>query len=95
MNWLKKIALKIAAKKAAKALDLTEGSPMDNKKPWYKSKTVLTGVVTVLVGTYESIAVSVAPDMGWNLPAIPPMVFTILGAIGIYTRTIAKTTLTK
>ena len=94
MNWLKKIALKIAAKKAAKALDLTEG-PMDETKKWWKSKTVLTGIVTVLVGTYESIAVSVAPDMGWNLPAIPPMVFTVLGAIGIYTRAVAKTTLTK
>ena len=66
----------------AKKLDLGE-TTMDEKKPWYKSKTILTGVVTVLVAAYNTAHVQ------FNLPAIPEFVFAILGAIGVYSRTVA------
>jgi len=83
-NWI----VELLAKRAAKKLNLQEG-PMDEKKKWYQSKTVLAGIVTVLLGTYEAVKVSLAPQFGWTLPEIPGIVFTILGAFGIYSRVIA------
>lgn len=94
MKWLNSLVLKFAAKKVGKKLGL-EGGPMDSEKKWYKSKNVLTGIVTVLVGTYEGTRAYVAPQVGWNLPEIPGLLFTILGALGIYTRMTASATLTK
>lgn len=88
MNFFKNILVKLAAKKAAKMLKLEEG-PMDESKKWYKSKGVITGIITVLIGTYEAVKVSVAPQVGWTLPDIPPLVYTILGALGVYARVVA------
>ena len=84
-NWI----TKLIAKRVAKELNLKEG-PMDKTKKWYQSKSVLTGIVTVLIGTYEAIKLSVAPEFGWNLPNIPPLVYTVLGALGIYSRVVAE-----
>jgi hypothetical protein len=95
MKWLQNLVVKIAARKAAKALDLQEGTPMENSKPWYKSKGVITGLVTVLISTYEAVKVTVAPQVGWNLPDIPAIAYTILGALGIYSRVAANSTVTK
>ena len=68
---------------------------MENNKPWYKSKGVITGIVTVLIGAYETIRVTLAPQLGWTIPDIPPIVYTILGALGIYSRVVATTNITK
>lgn len=62
---------------------------MDETKPWYKSKAVISGIVTVLFGAYEGVKSSLAPQFGWNLPDIPPLVFTILGALGVWSRVTA------
>ena len=86
---LKNFALKMVAKIVGRKLGLKEG-PMDDKKKWYQSKTVLTGIVTVLVGTYEGVKLYLAPEFGWSLPEIPPYVYTILGALGIYSRSVAS-----
>lgn len=64
-------------------------------KSWWKSKGVITGIVTVIIGTYESVRVLLAPQMGWTLPDIPPLVYTILGALGVYSRVTATSTITK
>lgn len=61
---------------------------MDTKK-WYLSKGVWTGIVATLIGTYESLRMYVGPQFGWDIPAIPPFVYTILGTIGIYSRVVA------
>jgi len=61
-----------------------EDSPMETKK-WFQSKNVWTGVVTALMGLYLSLA----PQFGW--PSVPEWVFSLLGAIGIYTRITADT----
>lgn len=95
MNWFKKLVVKIAARKVAKALNLKEGTPMENKKPWWQSKAVIAGLVTVLLGTYEAVKTHLAPQFGWTIPEIPSIVYTILGAIGIYGRVVAKTEITK
>jgi len=88
---LKNVVYRMIGKKIAKKLELKEGSPMENKKPWYQSKAVLAGIVTVLIGTYESTRLTLAPQLGWELPEIPPFVYTVLGAIGIYGRVSANT----
>lgn len=85
MSFLKDVFVKLAAKKTAKMLKLEEG-PMSESKPWYRSKGVITGIITVLIGTYEAVKVSIAPQVGWTLPDIPPLVYTILGALGVYAR---------
>ena len=89
MSFLKNFFVKIAGKRVAKALDLKEGN-VDNKK-WYQSKTVLAGIVTVLIAVYNAVGASLAPVVGWNLPPIPDWVFTLLGAVGVYGRVTADT----
>lgn len=74
-TWIAKMVGWFAKNK----IDLQEG-PMDSTKSWYKSKTIWTGVVTVIIAGYSAAAPI------WNLPAIPEWVFAILGTIGIYTR---------
>jgi len=83
---------KILTRGITKKLDLQEG-PMQENKPFWKSKGVLTGIVTVLVSTYELSRVALAPQFGQVWPPIPPMVYTVLGALGIYSRVVATQTI--
>ena len=62
---------------------------MESTKKWWLSKNIWTGIVTVLVGLYSLLQVSLMPLFGITLPTIPEWIFVILGAIGIYTRKIA------
>lgn len=64
---------------------------MNDTKPWYQSKTIWSGLVAALIGIYNVVATTALPAFGHNLPAIPDFVFTILGAIGVYSRTQADT----
>ena len=68
---------------------LFKGGSMDGKKKWYASKNVWTGIITVVVGLYSLVQVSLAPVLGFTLPVIPGWVFTLLGSLGVYTRVIA------
>lgn len=61
----------------------------EEKKPWWKSKTIWAGIVAVAISAYNSAAVQ------FGLPAIPDFVFALLGAFGIYSRTVASGTITK
>lgn len=76
---------KFIGRKIASESGLTEGN-METKK-WYQSKNVWTGVVTALMGLYLSLA----PQFNW--PNVPEWVFTLLGAIGVYTRINATKTI--
>lgn len=76
--------LTFIGRKAANRLDLKEGY-MEDKKKWYLSKNIWTGITTALIGLYLTLA----PQFG--LPAIPEWIFTLLGAAGIYTRVKADT----
>lgn len=66
-------------------LNLQGDSQMDDSKKWYQSKTVIASLVTALMGLYMTIA----PQLHW--PAVPEWVFSILGAIGVYSRVTADT----
>jgi len=89
-EWL----LKLAAKKAAKKLKLEDG-PMTDGKKWWKSKTVISGILVVLFGAYDLARANLAPTVGWTLPEIPGLVFTILGVLGVYGRVSADKIITK
>lgn len=57
------------------------------KKKWYKSKTVWAGVVSVAIAAYN------AASANFGLPVIPEFIYGVLGAIGVYGRTTAKTSI--
>jgi uncharacterized membrane protein len=65
---------------------------METKK-WYASKAIWAGIVTALVGAAQSICLL----FGFDLLAQPiaGIIITILGALGIYGRTTANTTIVK
>ncbi|NCD17746.1 MAG: hypothetical protein EOL91_10655 [Actinobacteria bacterium] len=55
------------------------------KKEWWKSKTVWSGLVAVLLAAYATAASQ------FGLPPVPEWMFGILGALGIYSRSVANT----
>lgn len=69
---------------------------MDSKK-WWQSKTILAGIVTILIVVYGAVSESLAGQCGVegsfcvNLPAIPEWVFGVLATFGIYGRAKATT----
>jgi len=58
---------------------------METKKAWYLSKGVWAGIIAVVIAAYSSASSQ------FGLPAIPEFVFGILGALGVYSRVVAKT----
>lgn len=76
--------LKLIGHKIADDLNLQEDSKMGTK-PWYQSKTIWATFVTALIGVYNAVG-GVK-----GLPPIPDWVFTLLGAIGLYSRATADT----
>lgn len=63
---------------------------MDSKK-WYLSKGMWAGIITALIGAATSIAQVFGIDLASN--AIFGIIITILGALGLYARATANTTL--
>jgi hypothetical protein len=57
-----------------------------NTKKWYQSKTIWSGIITILIAVYNTIQPLLAQYFGIVLPVIPDWVYTILGALGIYGR---------
>jgi len=88
MLWLDNMIARMAVKRLAKKLNLQEGK-VDSKK-WWTSKTMWAGIVTALLGLYE-LAKPFAEQTGHPLPQIPGVVFTFLGALGVYGRKTATT----
>jgi len=60
-----------------------EDGKMDEKKRWWKSRTIWTGVVAILLSAYASAAQS------FGLPPVPEWIFGLLAGFGVYTRTTA------
>lgn len=65
---------------------------MDESKPWYKSKGILTGIVTVLLASYSTASMTFPQ---FHIPAVPEWIYAILGALGIYARATASAEVTK
>lgn len=89
---MKTFFAKLVAKYFAKKLDLQEG-PMDGTKKWYKSTAVWAGVYAVLRGLYVSIQTNLAPQIGFTLPDVPPIIdgvfSAIIGGVGVHGRVTA------
>ena len=82
-QWVKKIVARTIGNKIGKEMDKME----ETSKKWFASKTIWAGIVTVLVAAYNAGSTS----FGW--PAVPDWIFTLLGAIGIYSRVEATKTI--
>lgn len=63
---------------------------MDNKK-WYLSKTIWAGIITALIGAAQTIGLQFGFDLLAN--PIASMVISVLGALGIYGRVTANTSI--
>lgn len=86
------VFLIILAKQIRKKLKLKEDKPhMIDKKEWWKSKTIWSGIVTIIITVYNTTRPILIENFNVNLPEIPDWVYTFLGAIGIYGRITAKT----
>lgn len=88
---LENVMLRLGGKYLKKKIGIVSEGKMTDKKKWWQSKTILTALVVVLVSVYEMVDLQLGPVIGFNLPDIPVWVFTILGALGIYSRSVAKT----
>jgi len=55
------------------------------KKKWYRSKTVWSSVVAVVLAAYNSASAQ------FGLPAVPEFVYGLLASFGIYSRVTATT----
>ena len=76
----------IAGKFLKSKLDLQEDSKMESK-PWYQSKGIWTSIIGGLLGVYGAVS-AIHP-----LPPVPEFVYTLLGALGLYTLRTANTTI--
>lgn len=81
--WVPDFILKMVGRDVAKKLDLQEGA-MDTK-PWYQSKTIWAAVVSGLIGLYNGVAAAK------GLPPVPEWTYTLLGAVGVYSRATSTT----
>ena len=59
-------------------------------KSWYKSKGIWVAIITISIALWNW-----AIDLGVLLPVIPEHLYIILGALGLYSRSVAKTKLGK
>lgn len=84
---MRKIIAWFVANSLKRKLDLREDTVETvDKKKWWTSKTILSAIVVVLIGLYEGIDTQIGPAMGFDLPAIPGWILSILGAVGVYGR---------
>jgi hypothetical protein len=58
---------------------------MEDKKPWFKSKAVIAGVIAIFLAAYDTAS------MQFGLAPVPDFVYAVLGALGIYGRMSATT----
>lgn len=58
----------------------------DEKKIWYKSRGMWAGVLTVLFSVYQLVQANFTNLHLFDITAVLPIIFTVLGALGIYGR---------
>lgn len=88
--WIPDFVVKMFGRTAAAKLNLQEGNMPT--KPWYTSKTIWSDIVTVLLSILGLVDKYVT---GGHIVSSPfySMALTFLGAMGIYSRSTATTTI--
>lgn len=86
---MKTFFAKLVAKYFVKKLDLQEG-PMDGTKSWWKSKTLWSDIVTVVIGIVGLVDVHFTGGKIATSPAYG-IILTLLGAMGFHGRVTANT----
>jgi hypothetical protein len=65
---------------------------MDNTKAWYKSKTVMSSLVTVFAGLIGLVGIVIEPELQVTIVnTLLALTTTITGAVAIYGRVTANT----
>lgn len=64
-------------------------------KEWYKSKTIIAGLLGIIVLIYRFVQENFAPGMPIPPDGIVDSILGVLTAIGIFGRVSATTTITK
>lgn len=90
--WVPEFVIRMIGRSIAQKANLQEGGLMPTKS-WYLSKTVWSDVVTILLGAVGFV------DKYWMAGHIATspfyaMALTLLGAMGLYGRVTAATTIT-
>jgi uncharacterized membrane protein HdeD (DUF308 family) len=69
---------------------------MDNTKAWYKSKTVMSSLVTVFAGLIGLVGIVIEPAMQATITnTLLGMTTVVTGAVAIYGRVTANTKVSK
>jgi hypothetical protein len=85
LGWI----YKLIGKNLANKIGLKETNMADEPVvsiPWYKSKTILTAIVTVIIGAIQPISTAFGHPI-----AIPEWVLSLLVGLGLYTARTATT----
>lgn len=80
---------KLAGKTLAAKMNLEDGK-MDETKPWYKSKTIWSDVVTIVLSVVGFVDAYFTHGKITQSPFYN-LTLTVLGGMGIYTRANATT----
>lgn len=69
---------------------------MEDAKVWYKSKTIISSLVTIFVGIAGLLGIAVAPEMQETIVnTLFALTTVITGVVAIYGRITAKTKVVK
>lgn len=83
--WIERLIGKNIAQKLNLGDNMTDAI---DSKPWYKSKTVLSAIIGVLLAAVQPISTAVGHPI-----VIPNWVFEILAGMGLYSLRTATTTI--
>lgn len=81
---IKNILVKLFGSYLSKKAELYDGTPTEGKA-WYKSKTVIAGIIVGLRGLYETVSYTMTLAGKPALPAIPKELDSILAILGLVT----------
>lgn len=68
---------------------------LKNKKPWYKSKTIISAIVILILGIYNSLQPYLLEHYSIILPTVPEWIYSLLATLGIRYRITASTKIGK
>lgn len=77
---IRKVLAKLFGRYLENKAGLYDGTPTEGK-PWFRSKTVLSGIVVVLRALYEGVSQIMVSAGKPALPAIPPSFDAVLGIV--------------
>lgn len=61
------------------------GKYIGGRMDWInKNKGTISHIISLLLGIYSLLPLTIAPDFHFSVPAVPAWLLTFLGALGVY-----------